>query len=255
VTVVDASADHVEASLDAGPTPLDLIVFGPIRSVNIFEETLERVAYTIKSGIYPPGTRLPSERELAARLEVSRATLREVNRALEQAGYVELRRGRTGGAFVLERPIEASREQARRVAREMGDQLPAALDYRWAVEPAAAALAALRADDSGVRQLEERHAECLAVSGRAYRGADVRFHGQVALLARSPTIAAAVTGIQQELSDLFSVTPVVESVLRHSDDQHAAIVSAIKSGDAGASRAAMEEHVKGTEAFLRAFLT
>jgi DNA-binding transcriptional regulator YhcF (GntR family) len=119
VTVVDASADHVEASLDAGPTPLDLIVFGPIRSVNIFEETLERVAYTIKSGIYPPGTRLPSERELAARLEVSRATLREVNRALEQAGYVELRRGRTGGAFVLERPIEASREQARRVAREM----------------------------------------------------------------------------------------------------------------------------------------
>jgi hypothetical protein len=72
---------------------------------------------------------------------------------------------------------------------------PAAWPAR-AVEPAAAALAALRADDSGLRQLEERHAECSAVSGRAYRGADVRLHGQVALLARSPTIAAAVTGIQ-----------------------------------------------------------
>jgi DNA-binding FadR family transcriptional regulator len=92
-------------------------------------------------------------------------------------------------------------------------------------------------------------------NGRAYRGADVRFHGQVALLAKSPTIAAAVAGIQQQLSDLFSATPVVESVLRHSDDQHSVIVDAIKSADAGTSRAAMEEHVKGTEAFLRAFLT
>jgi hypothetical protein len=41
----------------AGPTSLDLMVFGPIRSVNIFEETLERVAYTIKSGNWPPGSR------------------------------------------------------------------------------------------------------------------------------------------------------------------------------------------------------
>jgi GntR family transcriptional regulator, transcriptional repressor for pyruvate dehydrogenase complex len=167
---------------------------------------------------------------------------------------VELRRGRIGGAFVLERPVEASREQARRVAQKMGDQLPAVLDYRWAVEPAAAALAAHRADDGGVRQLEKCQAECSAASGRAYRGADVRFHGQVALLATSAIIAAAVTGIQQQLSDLFSATLVVESVLRHSDDQHAAIVDAIKSADADRARGAMDDHVKGTEAFLRAFL-
>jgi DNA-binding FadR family transcriptional regulator len=229
-------------------------VFGPIRSGTVFEETLERVAYTIKSGIYPPGARLPAERELAARLEVSRATLREAIRALEQAGYLVLRRGRAGGAFVLERRVEASKARARRVARSMGDQLPATLDYRWAIEPAAAALAADRADKDGMRKLEACHAECAAGSGRTYRGADIRFHCQIALLAKSAHIAAAVTTIQQQLSDLFSAAPVVESVLRHSDDQHGTIVEAIERGDAQAARAAMEEHVRGTEAFLNAFL-
>jgi DNA-binding FadR family transcriptional regulator len=254
---VGAATDPREDSGASGSDvdPPDLVVFGATRSRNVVEDTLERLAYTLKSGIYPPGSKLPSERDLSSRLEVSRSTVRAVIRALEHGGYVTIRRGRTGGAYVLDRPSKASKAQARRIAEDMGDDLPAILDYRWAIEPAAAVLAAERADADGIRRLEEMLIECEASSDRAYRAADVRLHGQIALLAGSPLIAAAVTEVQQQLSNLFAATPVVVEVLRHSNDQHAAIVAAIRNHDLATARAVMEEHMEGTRAFLSAFLT
>src|SRR2546430_10476691 len=75
-------------------------LLGPVRAGNAFEETVERLLSVIKLGVIPPGDRFPAERELAGLLGVSRITLREAIRALQQAGYVESRRGRFGGTLV-----------------------------------------------------------------------------------------------------------------------------------------------------------
>jgi DNA-binding transcriptional MocR family regulator len=75
-------------------------LLGPVRSGNAFEETVERLLTVIKLGVVAPRERFPAERELAGLLGVSRITLREAIRALQQAGYVESRRGRFGGTFV-----------------------------------------------------------------------------------------------------------------------------------------------------------
>ena len=72
-------------------------LLGPVRAGNAFEETVERMLTVIKLGLVAPGNRFPPERELAALLGVSRLTLREAIRALQQAGYVQSRRGRFGG--------------------------------------------------------------------------------------------------------------------------------------------------------------
>jgi len=72
----------------------------PVREGNAFEETVERLLTVIKLGVVGPGERFPAERELAAQLGISRPTLREAIRELQQAGYVESRRGRSGGTFV-----------------------------------------------------------------------------------------------------------------------------------------------------------
>ena len=72
-------------------------VFRPVRASNAFEGTVERLLQAIRLGVVSAGDRLPPERDLAIRLSVSRATLRDALRALADAGYVEAQRGRYGG--------------------------------------------------------------------------------------------------------------------------------------------------------------
>jgi DNA-binding FadR family transcriptional regulator len=241
--------------VSSDPTDHRADIFGPIRSRNVFEEALERVAHAIKTGLYAPGEHLPSERDLAGRLGVSRPTVRAVFTALEEAGYVTLRRGRTGGAYVLDRADRSSDAAARKVASAMGAGLLDALDLRWAVEPVIAELAARRRDGEGVGELARLQALCAAASGRAYRPADMLFHTELATLAQSPSLALAARDIQVRLTDMFNATPVIEDVLRHSDRQHEAILDAVGRGDAVAARRAMEEHLAASHAFLEAFLS
>src|SRR6201990_2553167 len=75
-------------------------VFAPVRSQTAFEETVDRLGTAIKLGLLPPGTRLPAERELCARLGIARSTLRQALVALGQSGHLHPTRGRGGGTFV-----------------------------------------------------------------------------------------------------------------------------------------------------------
>src|SRR5215208_6752873 len=83
---------------------LSQAVLRPVRGHHAFEACVEQLATAIRLGVYPHGTLLPSERELAERLGVSRATLREAIAALRAAGLVETTRGRGGGTAVRRRP-------------------------------------------------------------------------------------------------------------------------------------------------------
>ena len=78
-------------------------VLRPVRAGNGFEEALEQILQVVRLGLVPGGERLPAERELAERLGISRVTLREVLKVLQDQGLVESRRGRYGGTFVLPR--------------------------------------------------------------------------------------------------------------------------------------------------------
>jgi DNA-binding FadR family transcriptional regulator len=253
----------------------------PIRSVNVFEETVERLLALVKLGVLAPGDRLPSERELAQQLQVSRPTVREALHSLGRTGYLTTLRGRFGGTYVLDWSPEASGESARAVARAMGDELADALDFRLVVEPGAAALAAERIRPADLPRLDAAlalvaEAPQLTFPARArpaidgdgdlevapepvpaplsYRFADRRLHLVIADLARSPSVAAAVTQAQVRLSELLAATPQMEEVIRHSEQQHADIVEAIRRGDPDAARRAMHEHISGTASFLRGFL-
>ena len=72
----------------------------PVHLRNAGEHVADRLVTAIALGEYITGQRLPSERELAALLAVNRASVREALHRLAEAGYVEIRRGRHGGAFV-----------------------------------------------------------------------------------------------------------------------------------------------------------
>jgi len=247
-----ATATLVAPVPDAAPRA----AFRPVKAGNTFEQTVERLMQAIKLGAVASGDRLPAERELATRLNVSRVTLREAIRALQDAGFVESRRGRSGGTFVR---YDAARRRgagdARRLARKMGAELFDALDYRLVVEPGAAELAASRDLSAADRALlTARLAAVHSASDDAHRVADSRFHLAIAELSGSPSVAAACTEVQTRLDDLLAAIPVLARNIEHSHAQHAVVVKAILAGNRRKARAAMEEHVEATAALLRGFL-
>lgn len=231
-------------------------LFRPVRDRNTFEAAVERLAQGIRLGVLPRGARLPPERELAERLEVSRVTLREAIRALRDTGFVESRRGRGGGTFVTYTGERQGEESAAQVAQGMGEQLSDALDFRRIIEPGAAALAATRSLAAGDRAYLRQcldDARGTAEPGR--RLADSRLHLAIAGLAGSETLARAVADVQLRLDELLQAIPVIAHNIEHSDAQHAAVVDAVLTGDPARARVVMEEHVDATGALLRGFLS
>ncbi len=227
------------------------MLWRPVRGGNAFEITVARLAQAIRLGLVEVGERLPPERELAERLQVSRVTLREAIGALREAGLLESRRGRSGGTFVVRageftgRPAPTRPLSPARWATPLHD----ALDFRRVLEPGAAALAATP-DPVGRRPGSARR-----LPGRVPRAASRTAPGQRLAAApgdrrgerldrrwppRSPTSSS-------RLDRLLAAIPVIRRNLDHSDAQH----DRHRRRDPGAAtpavaRAAMEEHCDGT---------
>jgi len=234
----------------------DDAVFRPVRAGNPFEETVERLLQAIKLGVVVPGDRLPPERELAVRLNVSRVTLREAIHALTEAGYVESRRGRYGGTFVNEQLPKPRRTPSKRLARDLAAGLDDALTPRFLLETGAAEAAASRPLTAAERDhLERCLADTSAASLADYRRLDSRLHLAIAEVTGSPSLISATADARMRLNELLDAIPLLERNIQHSNEQHKAIVEAILARDPAAARRAMQEHLAGTGALLRAFLT
>jgi DNA-binding GntR family transcriptional regulator len=88
-----------------------------------------------------------------------------------------------------------------------------------------------------------------------YRRLDTLFHLSIAELTGSTLLAAACADARMRLNDLLNAIPVLRRNIDHTAGQHAAIATAILAGDAGQARQAVTEHLEGTSALLRGFLT
>ena len=232
-------------------------VLRPVRGHHAFEACVEQLATLIRLGVYPRGSVLPSERELAGRLAVSRATLREAMAALRQAGLVQTTRGRGGGTVVTMRPSTPSARAASRRTPSRRADWADALDFRRIVEPGARRHwpPAPQLGETQVDRLEAAHEAVATASGPAvHRQADSRFHLTIAALTGSSRLIEAVTSVQSTMHEMLSAIPVLEANIAHSDTQHARIVSAILAGREDRAHQVMQEHCDDTAALLRGLL-
>lgn len=239
----------------ATDSDLAAAVLGAGRSRHAFEDCVERLGTAIRLGIYPNGHALPPERELAVRMGVSRATLREAIAALRAAQMLQTTRGRGGGTVVDHQPTTPG-EHGRESIGSRREQLIDSLTFRRVVEPGACQIAASRPLTGVQRELlaDSLRAAAEAADPAEHRQADSRLHLAIAALTGSAQLVDAVTGVQADLHDMLIAIPVLAINIEHSSAQHTAIVGAILLGKGLRARREMENHCDDTAALLRGLL-
>jgi DNA-binding FadR family transcriptional regulator len=146
----------------------------PVQQQAAYGLAVEGLRRQIQLGLLLPGERMPAERRLAEELNVSRVTLREALRILETEGYLSVKRGSQGGAFVAAED-DLRRISLRRIALDPAAAMRA-LEFREAVERVAVQLAALRRTPADLRRLKDAlSAIHLANSGGELRHAETSF--------------------------------------------------------------------------------
>jgi GntR family transcriptional repressor for pyruvate dehydrogenase complex len=222
--------------------------FTPIEHPSVYELVVDQLRGAIHMGTYAPGEKLPTERELAHQLEVSRLSVREAVRVLEAEGYVQTRRGATGGIIVLDRGIEEQRIGP--YIREMLPRMIEIFEFRRAVEPEAARLAAARRTDEHLAQLQQANDQIdETLETQRFRLADSRFHLGITDAAQNSWMREAVerarSAVWMPADDLY------DHVFRTATAHHGQILDAIRAQDGEAAARHMTEHLDFTVADLQ----
>jgi DNA-binding FadR family transcriptional regulator len=225
-------------------------VFNPVRTATTFEETVDRLGTAIRLGILAPGSRLPSERELADQLAISRSTLRQAITALVESGHLTSVRGRTGGTFVVPEPP---------LAEGSPGPLPPGwhevLDVRIAIEVGVVTVAAERIDEEALAIMRDAVDRMDAAREfEEYRRADVRFHIAIAQATGVARLAELATEVQAQVTELIAHIAHPPAVLRHSNADHRRLIDALARRDAARATRVVRRHLDGTEHILRGLM-
>ena len=225
---------------------------GAVAPMTAARQVADRLIAAIAVGDYSPGERLPPERELAVMLEVSRVTVRAALADLREAGYVEARRGRTGGSFVR---MDWGTRTAGAVRSLLGGQWPRLeelFDLRRLVESLIARTAAERhtpADDAAIDAALARYERVEdSVSART---ADVEFHRSIAAAAHNPSLSALSRQLLAQVSLGMSHEPFTPELRDRAIPDHRALARAVTSGAADEAAEVARGHFRITEDALR----
>lgn len=228
-------------------------VIEPIRKSRLSQRIVLQICDLIRSGQISPGSRLPPERELAERLQVSRASLREALSALEISGLIETRHG--GGSYVrdfyefgLTSPLALVLSTSNEIVSDLWE-------VRLIFEPAIAARAAVRATTAEIDTmwtiLEEHNTYLNSGEGHeALVELDRTFHTTIARASRNQVSVRVLQLTNELLAESrrdYASTPErrIQTYIRHTE-----IVSAIEHRKPQVARDAMLNHLEEIERAL-----
>ncbi|WP_131742404.1 FadR/GntR family transcriptional regulator [Actinomadura roseirufa] len=225
---------------------------GPLRRAGTGEQVAHRLATAIALGEFSLGDRLPSERDLAALLRVSRESVRAALRTLAGSGLVEIRRGRGGGAFVLAEWGEASASAVRGALLERWEEFEELFDYRRLVEGMIASTAAERAGAADHAAIARALAafDAAASLGEA-REHDVALHLAVARATHNARLVRLHERLLSEVSLGVSAEPYTWEIYAEAKPHHHALAEAITRGDPAAAGRIAAHHFAITEDAMR----
>jgi len=220
--------------------------FEVIRRNKVYEEVAKQIERLILKKL-KPGDKLPSERELAEMLQVSRSSIRDAIRGLELMGLVEPRQG--AGTIVRELSAESVVNPFANSLKHQRDQISELLDFRKMLEPPLAARAATHATDDDIAEMEEilQRQETKMALGEAAVAEDTEFHYSIALASGNTVVLKVLDVVMDLLRETRERSLQVEGRAQRSLAGHRRILAAIKRRDAESAKAAMRRHVEDVE--------
>lgn len=229
--------------------------FTPVKMKKAVEYIIDQVKELILSGELRPGDKLLTERELAERLQVSRASVREALSALNMAGILEIKHGE--GIFLRNADSNAVIEPLTIIAIMDKDKIKNLLEVRKALEVEAAGIAAERRQPEDLEKIKNAldHMEQDLKTDNTGEEADLRFHFYIAESTGNPLLIRLMNSIHEAMKQTLSTTRKLwmSSTRGTSErlfEEHRDIYLAIDSGNKERVRELMYSHLYKVEAEL-----
>lgn len=229
-------------------------MFKPVKTKKVYEEIIGQIKKLIIDGKLQPGDKLLSERELAERLNVSRASVREAFSALEMMGIITIRPGE--GSFVKQVSFEGMMEPLSFFLQVEIDDLFQLLEVRKILEIETAALAAERATPEDLEEIKSALACMLEEvnNGGTGENGDAAFHFSIAKAANNPVLIKVMHTISDLLAKTFRTTRqkmfLIENIPTLLHQSHYEIYEAITAHNPRLARIKMKEHLNLVENVL-----
>ena len=226
-------------------------MFKVAKSTKVFQNVVDQIQEAILDGRLEIGQSLPSERELKEMFGISRGTLREALRVLEQKGLIEIRLGVGGGSIVKPLDTDQVAESLGLLIRSQQVSLGHLAQFREDVEGIVAARAAAQRDPDHIARLKsllEQAGNCLAegVEGRdEFIEIDKQIHMTMAEITANPIYIFVLHSIHENIHRYYDrflsmETPELEENYQFLSD----VVAAIETGDGNLASELVQDHVK-----------
>lgn len=241
---------------DISRDPVMLADIGTIKVPKSCDVLAERLQKQILSGAYPPGSALPTERELVAGTGLSRGSVREALRILEAQGLVQTKAGRYGGS-VVSRPTDALlASHINLFAKGRSVVLSSLVEARQALEPMVAYLAARNRTDEDLQTLTlicARLDEAALSDVPRFLEENANWHSAIAVASHNDLLRAftgSISGLMLEASRIenFASADVRTLVTQ----AHRRILQAIEAQDADTAKRRAERDVQAYAQHLEA---
>ncbi|MGC2170151.1 MAG: FadR/GntR family transcriptional regulator [Candidatus Sulfotelmatobacter sp.] len=220
--------------------------FETVRRKKVYEDVARQIERLILKKLRP-GDKLPSERELAEILSVSRSSIRDAIRSLELAGMVEPRQG--AGTIVREVSASSVANPLANSLKRKEELMSELLDFRRILEPPLAGRAATHASPEEISEMEDilNRQEQKLRKAESTIGEDSEFHYAVAMASGNSVVLKVLDILMDLLRETRERSLQVEGRPQKSLAGHRRILAAIKRHDTEAAKAAMRRHIEDVE--------
>lgn len=226
-------------------------MFNSVKSNKISEHIIEQIRNAVFEGRLKPGDKLPPEKELIKNFSVSKATLREALRSLEILGFLEIRKGVSGGPFVTEVDMKKARDCFANFLHFKNLSLRSLSEVRLILEPYVAEKAALTISEEDLERLSKLNKECEYVLKNNIpiesRKNEIEYHRIIGSVTGNPIIMFILDFVENLLIDTKEILQPGKDFSQRVLNAHKRIYKALLERDPAKARDEMIRHVKEVE--------